>query len=319
MSVPLQILGFGAVSIDDIIYVDRPLEVGKGRIRNRARTHGGNVATALCVAATLGAKAGFAGWMSNRSQYRSVAEAFEAAGVDLTYSSVTPEAKPVRSTIIVDSNGERFIAFDDDADLGPSDRLDRSIFLDSQVLLVDSYAFSSVSLIAEAREAGMQVVADLEWSVGDETDRLVQLCDHLVLPWDFAVERAGGDDPAILLTKLWTQNRKAVVVTKGGDGCFIRQRNDPVFWHLPADVVPVLDTTGCGDCFHGAYAAALVSGKEPLECARYASAAAAISATGRGGRGALPSHEDCTTLMAQKGAPVPEPLARHPTSGGERK
>lgn len=317
MSVPLQILGFGAVSIDDIFYVDQPLDAGKGRIKQRVRAHGGNVATALCVAASLGAKAGFAGWMSNRPDCKSVVDAFEKAGVDLTLSSTASEAKPVRSTIIVGSNGERFIAFDDDADLGPSDLLDPSVFASIHVLLIDSYAFSSTTLVAEAREAGTQIVADLEWSVGPEIGQLADICDHLVLPWDFAVELGGDDDPSALLNKLWSKDRMAVVVTRGGEGCFIRQRNDPVFWHLPAHTVPVLDTTGCGDCFHGAYAAALVSGKNPFESARYASAAAAFSATGRGGRGALPSDEDCMVLMNTKGAPVPVPIARNPASGGE--
>ena len=42
--------------------------------------------------------------------------------------------------------------------------------------------------------------------------------------------------------------------------------------------VRALDTTGCGDVFHGAYALALSEGREPLAAARFASAAAAQKA-----------------------------------------
>ncbi len=48
-------------------------------------------------------------------------------------------------------------------------------------------------------------------------------------------------------------------------------------WHVPAYEVKAVDTTGAGDCFHGAYAFALTQGKQPVACAVYATAAAAIS------------------------------------------
>lgn len=48
---PLQILGFGALAIDEILYVDQPLSSGKGRVVDRLTDHGGNTATALVAAA----------------------------------------------------------------------------------------------------------------------------------------------------------------------------------------------------------------------------------------------------------------------------
>ena len=77
-------------------------------------------------------------------------------------------------------------------------------------------------------------------------------------------------------------------------------------WHIPAHRVTAVDTTGAGDCFHGAYAFALAEGKSPVTCALYATAAAAISVTGRGGRTALPGHDACLTKMKEDAiAPIP--------------
>ena len=45
----------------------------------------------------------------------------------------------------------------------------------------------------------------------------------------------------------------------------MRQKGDAVLWHIPAHRVRAVDTTGAGDCFHGAYAFALTEGKAPLD------------------------------------------------------
>ena len=79
----------------------------------------------------------------------------------------------------------------------------------------------------------------------------------------------------------------------------------PWSWHVPAHSVKAVDTTGAGDCFHGAYAFALTEGRTPLDAARFATAAAAISVTGRGGRRALPGHEACVARLAEAEAPAP--------------
>ena len=49
-----------------------------------------------------------------------------------------------------------------------------------------------------------------------------------------------------------------------------------------------VDTTGAGDCFCGALAQALAAGADLPAAVRYAVAAAALSTTGPGARGALP-------------------------------
>ena len=73
--------------------------------------------------------------------------------------------------------------------------------------------------------------------------------------------------------------------------------------------VRAVDTTGAGDCFHGAYAFALTEGRSAVACALYATAAAAISVTGQGGRMALPGHSACLAMMEGEDAPAPIPIA----------
>jgi sulfofructose kinase len=53
--------------------------------------------------------------------------------------------------------------------------------------------------------------------------------------------------------------------------------------------VRAVDTTGCGDVFHGAYAAALARGDELGQRIRFAAAAAALKATRPGGQAGIPT------------------------------
>jgi sugar/nucleoside kinase (ribokinase family) len=311
-----RVLGFGAISIDDIIYVDRPLGAGKGRVTGRITDHGGNVATALVAVARLGGQAAFIGWLSDWPDGEDPsAQELERQGVDTSFAPRRADARAIRSVIIVGPDGERLIAYDDDVPHGTSETLNGDALARGRVLLIDGYATHALGIVARARALGLTVVADIEWTVGSETDRLMALADHLVLPVGFARAHTGASATASIMRRLWSDDRAAVVLTDGAHGSYVRQNGDAVLWHIPACRVRAVDTTGAGDCFHGAYAFALIEGKAPVDAALYATAAAAISVTGRGGRGALPGHGACLARMAEADAPVPMPIA-HEERGG---
>jgi sulfofructose kinase len=92
--------------------------------------------------------------------------------------------------------------------------------------------------------------------------------------------------------------RACTAVTCGREGCYYILASAPV-QHLPAPRVESLETTGCGDVFHGAYAAALAGGKDVLDCLRFASAAAAVFATRPSGWQHLPATGDVILLMTK--------------------
>ena len=129
-----------------------------------------------------------------------------------------------------------------------------------------------------------------------------------MLPIGFARSWTGERSPAAILERLWSPDRAAVVLTDGERGSYLRQRGDGRLWHVPACKVTAVDTTGAGDCFHGAYALALTEGRPPLEAARFATAAAGLSVTGQGGRRALPDYATSLAKLAELGSP--EPFAR---------
>jgi sugar/nucleoside kinase (ribokinase family) len=96
----------------------------------------------------------------------------------------------------------------------------------------------------------MPVVAGLEADGGLD---LVELVDHPIAGIDFSRRATGCSTTEEAVRALATRDRAYTVVTAEARGCSDSECGGEV-QTLPALRVPVVDTTGCGDVFHGAYA-----------------------------------------------------------------
>lgn len=91
-----------------------------------------------------------------------------------------------------------------------------------------------------------------------------------------------------------------VVVTLGANGCFVSHAEDQLrgdaaaCYHLPAECVRTVDTTGAGDAFNGALAAALATAPAAAfaDHLRFAARYAALSTEREGAAASMPSRED---------------------------
>lgn len=91
-----------------------------------------------------------------------------------------------------------------------------------------------------------------------------------------------------------------VVITRGAAGASWRSRGMDVI-EVPALPVHVVDTTGAGDCFVGALAAALDAGDVPEDAMRFAAAAAALQVSRPGTAAAMPGREEILALLGEGG------------------
>ena len=88
----------------------------------------------------------------------------------------------------------------------------------------------------------------------------------------------------------------AAVITLGERGAFVKSRT--VRAHVPAfDAGAVVETTGAGDAFNGAFAAALAEGATALEAVRFGCAAGALSVTRAGTAPSMPRRPEIETLL----------------------
>jgi sugar/nucleoside kinase (ribokinase family) len=299
-----DVLGLGCVAVDDLLYVSEyPPADAKVRVRRRDRQCGGLTGTALVAAARLGARCAFAGVLGDDADSHFVLDCFQSEGIDTGTVVVRPGARPIRSTIIVDETQHtRTIFFDLAGSTGADPEAPAAeVITSSRVLYVDHYGIEGMTRAARlARAAGCAVVADLERDEWPGFDGLLELVDHLIVSREFACRRTGAANAADAVDRLGADRRAAVVVTCGADGCWYRGEGGTTVRHQPAFAVPVADTTGCGDVFHGAYAAALARGATLQERLRFACAAAALKAMHPGGQAGIPTREAALEFLRQR-------------------
>lgn len=297
-----DLLGLGCAAVDEILYVPAyPPADGKVEVRQRERHCGGLCATALVAAARLGARCSFAGTLGDDEGSRFVLDTFRREGVDTRQSVHRANAGPIRSVIVVDETRRtRNIFYHVPPRLGADAKLPAKEFiLGARVLLVDRFGIPGMIRAARiARAAGIAVVADFESFRLPRFRELLALADHLVVSANFARQFTGAKTPALAAKKLWRKDRAAVVITCGAKGCWFLDADTAKPRHFPAFRVRAVDTTGCGDVFHGAYAAALARGLPMLERLRFASAAASLKATQRGGQAGIPARREVEAFLA---------------------
>lgn len=287
-----DVLGVGCTAVDERLFLSQfPVADGKARILGRERSLGGLTATALVAAARVGARSAFAGRLGRDELSRFVEHALQQSGVSTSEVVHDAEARPGRSTILVDEQaGTRSVLSES---LGPrgadETRPAAEIVRASRVLFVDGHGVvGSIRAARLALDAGRAVVADFERMHEGDFDTLLELVDHLIVPEAFATKLTGCADAEGAAASLLTPSRAAVVVTcgrRGGYYCDRRRSNA----RYEAFRVETLDTTGCGDVFHGIYAAGLALGWDMTTRIQYAAAGAALKAAGRGGSDAIPT------------------------------
>jgi sulfofructose kinase len=299
-----DVLGVGIAAVDDTLVVEAyPSPGAKVPVQASARHGGGLACTAVAAAATLGGKAAYVARLGDDELSLYIRAILTQRGVDTSHIVHDPEGQPYHSRIIIDkTSGERTIFYDQSrfrpvcaADV--SEHLLKSV----AVLLVDLLAPPApLDLIRKAHRAGVPVVIDIEGQHADIRP-LLEIVDHLVVPEEFARWSTGQRDLKTACASLAQCPRAATVVTAGAAGCWWTDSPHRPPVHLPAFSVPVVNTNGCGDTFHGAYALAIARQFSIKEAVTFASASAAIKAAGKtGGWDALPAASTVAELLREK-------------------
>jgi ribokinase len=95
---------------------------------------------------------------------------------------------------------------------------------------------------------------------------------------------------------LLAKGLRGVVLKRGGDGAYVAVQGGKAKWVKPFKV-DAIDTVAAGDCFNGAFAVALLEGKDPWEAARFANAAAAICVTRKGAQASMPMRTEVEEFL----------------------
>ena len=292
----VQVVSAGHCTVDHIGVVGRyPALDRKEELEAFSVQGGGPAATAAVTLATLGVETAFVGKVSDDDFGRFARTSLEAAGVDCSALVIQPgRVSPLSFVAVERESGKRTVFWTrgDVARLEPQE-VDLGVLDGARVLLVDGHQpEAQLRLALEARKRGLEVVVDAG-ARHDGLEALVKVATTVIASERFAAELAGAPDRAV--QAILDLGPRAVVITLGEDGSVGREGSrSEVVAPYPVEVV---DTTGAGDVFHGAYVYAWLAGWELRRRMEFASAAAALKCRQLGGRAGIPSLSDIDAVV----------------------
>ncbi len=98
--------------------------------------------------------------------------------------------------------------------------------------------------------------------------------------------------------KILKEQKNKLIITKGSEGVVFSDGNQLI--EIPSLEVEVVDTTGAGDTFNGAFAQSIVKGKTIEESIKFANIAGAISVTKFGAQGGMPTLEELNEFIKKR-------------------
>src|SRR2546429_7128071 len=287
-----EIIGIGLAVLDHLMVVPEfPSQEGVINSTQYQIQGGGMVATALVAAQRLGSSTEFWGRVGDDENGHAILKELKSNGVGTSQIQVVPNGKTgVCFVMVKASNGERSFVVHSQKNLFVDlKKLNLERIKKAKVLLIDATWHEAAQQAAHfARAHGIPVVADIH-DPSQPSLELLGLTDYAVIPKHLADVLTTKGDYISALHKLKSRNVKVPIVTLGRQGCTYLYQ-DKGFKH-PAFEVQVGDTTGAGDCFHGAFCFALARGLAVPESITFASAVAALACTKLGGRSGIPTYE----------------------------
>ena len=298
-----DVVGLGCCAFDIVAEVDAmPGPDDKVGVESMRTQGGGLVATGLVAVARLGGRCAYLGPLGDDFFAQFCVDDFDREGVDTQFIRRVPGASVVISIIVAcPRTGTRMIlATSANNPTALPEDVPEDVIRDARVVHVDN--FQPVAALHAARLArthGVPTVMDLE-GLAAGVDDLLTAGDYVIVPLELVRGRYGAEGmpegARALFEEIEAHGGRVAVVTAGAGGSFAVWAEGEL--RQPAYRAPVVDTTGCGDVFHGTFALALARGWPLERILPYAAATAALKCRKLGGRAGIPTHEEVEAFLA---------------------
>lgn len=294
-----DIIGLGQVTVDEIYILQFIPKIDEVVfVKKRVKQQGGMVTTALKTISRLGGSVEFIGGIGDDDNGKYVLDVFRDGNIDIKQVEIFKNQATAYSVILVDKKtGKRTIINNpgvQKADL----KLKIPDITGAKIIHLDGSWFeTAVESARLAREKGITISIDLSPSNYDsKVFELIKLCNYIIVPWKFAKYHTMKATALMAGRKLLEYGPDVVIITKGRNGSLVISEDKE--FEIPAFQVPVKDTTGAGDSFHGGFLFGLTKNYNLKEAVIFASAVAALNCTKIGGQGGLPTFQEVKKFLA---------------------
>ncbi len=282
-----HVLCVGMGFLDTRLCVERFPPLQRREIASKRWDALGGPATVGAVAVVrLGGTASFWGRRGDDPAGDRMASLLQGHGVDIAGFRSFPGTSPTCEVFIC-PDGERFLfpCLGEGLPADPSWIPDEAIDRADAVLIDGRWTEGGMRAAKRAAKRGVPVVHDLDQDL-PEIWELAGCVTHAIADEDLALQKGGVD---ALLNKIESLGAWAAV-TLGERGVAFRGGRIPSF------PVSVVDSTGAGDVFHGAFALAMAQGHDETAAMHFGCAAGALHCQ----FGQVPTLKDVERLLAER-------------------
>ncbi len=295
------VAGLGQCALDHLFLV--PAYPGideKCEYRDHRMQGGGPVATALVTLSRLGVKTFFLGKTGDDDSGREIVKGLKAEKVNTAGVIKAPGRVSQVAYIAVEMGSAQRTIFWNRGSAFPFepgeirwDLIEKAGFLHLDGL----HSHAAIEAARFARGRGIPVMLD-GGTLREEMLPLLPFIDYLVVTEGFAHNYSHSDNPLEWVSALALKGAKVACVTMGSRGCIALEKNQ--IFRQKAFSVDAIDTTGCGDVFHGAFIFGILKQWPLRQTLEFASAVAALKCRKMGGREAIPSLEEALTFLRER-------------------
>jgi ribokinase len=296
----------GSINMDVVATAERHPRIGE-TVAGKAVLYfpGGKGANQAVAAAKLGAPVTLIGRLGKDGFGDQLTAFLSAQGIDLTFVRQTAEAHTGTAIITVADADNTIVvipganALVDAADVAAPNLAKGDVAVSQFEIPLPAI----VAFFQRARAAGATTILNPAPAIAFDAG-LLDLVDILILNESelgqlTKTELRDSDNDARFIgaaRSLQTGKHKIICVTLGKRGVLALVDGEPLI--IPGHAVKAVDTTGAGDCFVGAVAAQLASGKSIGDALVYANAAASISVQRMGAAPSMPTAVEVSAALS---------------------
>jgi len=307
MSKNPQIIGLGEIVVDWAVQVPHfPQPDEKIDSFHQENFGGGVTANYLVATSRLGVDSGFIGAVGQDDYGDFLLKDLETEGVDTRCTYKKKDLKtPINFIMVASNTGEKVIVQSPymQYSLDISD-LDPDYIASSKLLHTTAIHHELTEAAIEiAKENNVKISLDLESQIAirgwDKLKNIIQSVDILLPNKEGAKSITKSNSPEEAAKALIKKGVKCVIMTLGNQGALITTENDQEI--VPSyPVEKVVDTTGAGDTFNGAFSIGYwINGWDLEKSVKYANAAAALKIKKLGARTGMPTKKELLAFLEE--------------------
>jgi ribokinase len=307
MSKNPQIIGLGEIVVDWVAQVPHfPQPDEKIDSFHQENFGGGVTANYLVATSRLGVDSGFIGAVGQDDYGDFLIKDLETEGVDTRCTYKKKDLKtPVNFIMVASNTGEKVIVQSpymqysfDVSDLDPD-------YIVSSKLLHTTAIHHELTeaAIGIAKENNVKISLDLESQIAirgwDKLKNIIQSVDILLPNKEGAKSITKSNSPEEAARALIKKGVKCIIMTLGNKGALITtEKYQKIVPSYPID--KVVDTTGAGDTFNGAFSIGYwINGWDLEKSVKYANAAAALKIKKLGARTGMPTKKELKEFLEE--------------------